>query len=816
MRAGVSGLFVRSLLSTLACCTLLLLLIDLRNVDAIQSNVSCAAVPRDKRQQVCTCVKQLQLRCTFVLDIREISPKDLDLTLRPIYYGDVALERVSNADDPDDINVDFMKKDPTKIYLYFPNFAALNSPYIRLTLIRFMYVPSFAFVDKPSLMRSLNAVSHLSSASSLSGGGNSNKAKSIPSIIFELSEIFDFGIDKHAFFNLLVDELIFEGPFNQISVHEEAFEYSAVNELTIGCYCIECETFVGDCRVLFNQKSMRRTTMPKSRAEIARLAAPELLAATSNATQSLRRLKLYGVKLGSYDTNAWSLDELPDMQHMEYLEISNLIAKKNNELVEFKAGTIRNGNAPKLAELVLKNDGIRQLRKTLIALFPNLKRLSLEQNKIEQIDADAFSMNPQLSELSLGRNRLRSVKRGTFKPLAARLTRLALNENAFESLDDFGFDTLGKLEYLDLTRNRLSTLGESTFKGLTSLRELYLSYNPIKRIEPNAFRTFSIDAPKFARLDLISNAEQDWFVFDDADVCLLAHFRCETQIHIDIDQRCNCFVKYVNEIGQSKMYTSQLEHGADDPDKDSAWFKPCSVHAHTHGGTGETHESAQRQKGELAFYEEHGVNEYRHSRDPAALDKSAFEAFGQNKMVCSKIDLNKCFASMSDEERRLSCLHNKFSLAGSSASSSVTNGGGGSAQMKSDNVLVVPANSDMHQIEPIKNKNMDNQLLHDNQDPHHDLISPTAKSRSSANAKSNKMSADGGGDDATQRRPTTSAYSRGAVASKLDENWMYLLIGIAVVGLIALSSFFMSIYLIAKRNTIRYHTTDSGYPNDER
>jgi hypothetical protein len=808
MQAGMSSLLVRSRLCALAC-VLLLLAVDW--VDAIQSNVSCAAVPRDKRQQVCTCVKQLQLRCTFVLDIREISTKDLDATLRPIYYSDVALERPANPDDPDDLNVDFTKKDPARVYLYFPNFSALNSPYIRLTLIRFMYVPSFAFVDKPSLMRSLNAVSHLSSASASSSSsssfGNSNKAKSIPSIIFEIGEVYDFGIDKHAFFNMLVDELIFEGPFNQISVHEEAFEYSAVNELTIGCYCIECETFVGDCRVMFNQKSTRRTTMPKSRAEIARLAAPELLAATSNATQSLRRLKLYGVKLGNYDTNAWSLDELPDLQHMEHLDISNLVAKKSNELVEFKAGTMRNGNAPKLVELVLKNDGIRQLRKALISLFPNLKRLSLEQNKIEQIDVDAFSMNPHLSEVSLGRNRLRSVKRGTFKPLASRLTRLALNENALESLDDLGFESLAKLEYLDLTRNRLSALGEGTFKGLTGLRELYLSYNPIKRIEPNTFKTLSIDAPKFARLDLISNAEQDWFVFDDADVCLLAYFRCETQIHIDIDQRCNCFVKYVNEIGQSKMYTSQLEHGPDDLDKDSTWFKPCSGHTHSHAtpAAAETHESAQRLKGELAFYEEHGVNEYRHSRDPAVLDKSAFEAFGQNKMVCSKIDLNKCFAGMSDEERRLSCLHNKFSL--SSTSSSVTNAGN---PMKSDNVLVVPANSDMHQVDPIKNKNMDNQLLHDNQDLHHDLISPSGKSKPSANPKLNKMGSDGEG------RPTTPIYSRNGMSSKLEENWMYLLIGVAVVGLIALSSFFMSIYLIAKRNTIRYHATDSGYPNDER
>jgi hypothetical protein len=44
--------------------------------------------------------------------------------------------------------------------------------------------------------------------------------------------------------------------------------------------------------------------------------------------------------------------------------------------------------------------------------------------------------------------------------------------------------------------------------------------------------------------------DSNWFVFDNTpqDICLLTHFHCGTQIVINEDQRCNCFVKYLNEI----------------------------------------------------------------------------------------------------------------------------------------------------------------------------------------------------------------------------------------------------------------------------
>lgn len=73
---------------------------------AMQSNNTCAQLPKDKRQLVCVCGKQLQLRCTFNLDIKEIDPADMDKTLRPIYMNEVTIHRTVNPNDPYDVNLD--------------------------------------------------------------------------------------------------------------------------------------------------------------------------------------------------------------------------------------------------------------------------------------------------------------------------------------------------------------------------------------------------------------------------------------------------------------------------------------------------------------------------------------------------------------------------------------------------------------------------------------------------------------------------------------------------------------------------------------
>lgn len=193
---------------------IIILIINLNSLDAIQSNQTCVPIPKDKRQIVCQCSRSLQLRCLFNTEILLMDSNLLDQSLRPVYYDDVHLDRQADPETASshsiaiDPNADFAANrakysgSRTKFYIYFPNFELMSAPYVRITLSRFIYVPSFAFVSR----------------------GETSARRKIESIVFELPNAYDFGIDENAFSRIDVTEtLLLEGPFNQINVHTNAF-----------------------------------------------------------------------------------------------------------------------------------------------------------------------------------------------------------------------------------------------------------------------------------------------------------------------------------------------------------------------------------------------------------------------------------------------------------------------------------------------------------------------------------------------------------------------------------------------------------------
>ncbi len=166
--------------------------------------------------------------------------------------------------------------------------------------------------------------------------------------------------------------------------------------------------------------------------------------------------------------------------------------------------SIRNAIYPNLTDLTFKNNGLKQLNKRMMSLFPHLQSLSLAHNQIHSIEYQAFGSteNQYLKELNLERNKLRRVNRNMFVGLR-KLQVLILKENMIESIEDGAFKDLESLQMLDLTRNKITVLGERAFQtGLKSLNTLLLSYNPFKRIDKNAFKYLALEA-QLKRLDLI-------------------------------------------------------------------------------------------------------------------------------------------------------------------------------------------------------------------------------------------------------------------------------------------------------------------------
>jgi hypothetical protein len=152
---------------------------------------------------VCQCSKKLHLLCVFNIDIREISSRDLDKTLTPIFYEDISLERSNSLDpnNPLDLNINFeknLKNSPKKTYIYFPNFNVLNSAFNRIYFLNFIFIPSFGFYEKSSFLREYE------------NRQSAEIDKFISALVFEMPEVYDFGIDRFAFYGIKSELLILE------------------------------------------------------------------------------------------------------------------------------------------------------------------------------------------------------------------------------------------------------------------------------------------------------------------------------------------------------------------------------------------------------------------------------------------------------------------------------------------------------------------------------------------------------------------------------------------------------------------------------
>lgn len=684
----------------------MLIFVYIDNLQAVVSNSSCAPIPRDRRQQICQCTKHLQLRCSFSSDINRMETKDLDSSLMPIFYDNVSLERLVDFDDYGDMNANFemnkkrYKNNQKIFYLYFPDFKIFSSPFIRLTMKQFVYIPTFAFTDEVS-------------------------SKTIETIVFELPEVYDFGVDKYAFFNLKVtDILLIEGPFNQITFHKEAFSSSNINELIIGCYCIECESFEGKCRLKFGQESK----YPSQR---------EILNKTSPYIKSI---KLFGVEFD------WNFDVFPNVQNLENLEISN---SKFHQNPDFNAQV--NQIFQNLQQFIFKNNNLQnfgQLKN--FKNFPKLKVLNLNSNEIEILDQHSFSDLEFLLEISIENNNLAKIDSHIFGPNLANLKILKLGQNRIDEIQNKAFKNLENLQILDLSYNKLKSIDKDTFFGLKNLKELHVSYNPFKNFDLNSFKyTLNLN-----RLDIISQAETDWFNFENDDICLLSYFKCGTQINIDPDQRCNCFVNYINFIGSSA-----------DNDDAPKWYKSCLSHEK---------ENLNRYFEDTNKYFAEINNLEQNEKDPNIKSKPLFDS----NTRCSENLIKNCYKNQELIYFNNSCFYQKIVLT---------------EQAK--------LNLKQQKVEKFTSKQ-------DDEITSHVTSAELSKPRETFSELSEPIEIV---KQAFENRENKT------FCSSLSDNDCFILIFVLliVVFFISIMSLIIGIYLFCNRSKYVYHAANSGYPRDE-
>uniref|UniRef100_A0A8C6WXH9 Leucine-rich repeats and immunoglobulin-like domains 1 n=1 Tax=Neogobius melanostomus TaxID=47308 RepID=A0A8C6WXH9_9GOBI len=164
---------------------------------------------------------------------------------------------------------------------------------------------------------------------------------------------------------------------------------------------------------------------------------------------------------------------------LETLDLSN------NDLTELRGQSFPAGL--QIRDLFLSNNRIRELEMgALNHLGATLQVLRLSRNRISQIPVKAFQL-PKLTQLELNRNRIRQVEGLTFQGLSS-LEVLKLQRNSINKLTDGAFYDLAKMKVLHLDYNSLTEVNSGSLYGLTSLQQLFLSNNSIARIYPDGWK----------------------------------------------------------------------------------------------------------------------------------------------------------------------------------------------------------------------------------------------------------------------------------------------------------------------------------------
>ncbi|KAM3877607.1 leucine-rich repeats and immunoglobulin-like domains protein 1 [Diretmus argenteus] len=184
--------------------------------------------------------------------------------------------------------------------------------------------------------------------------------------------------------------------------------------------------------------------------------------------------------------------------YLHHNKIRSIDGRRTRELVSVETLDLSNNDISELRghcfpaglqikDLYLSNNKIGVLEHgALDHLGSSLQVLRLSRNRISQIPVRAFRL-PRLTQLELNRNRIRQVEGLSFQGLSS-LEVLKLQRNNISKLTDGAFWDLAKMKVLHLDYNSLTEVNSGSLYGLTSLQQLFLSNNSIVHINPDGWK----------------------------------------------------------------------------------------------------------------------------------------------------------------------------------------------------------------------------------------------------------------------------------------------------------------------------------------
>lgn len=155
------------------------------------------------------------------------------------------------------------------------------------------------------------------------------------------------------------------------------------------------------------------------------------------------------------------------------MKLKNL---KYLDLKDNKLKLLSKLNLPKLLNLNLSLNKLKQLNDSILNGFPRLKMLNLSMNRIRHI-GNVFNDKSKLRKLDLSANNIEIIAEGSFN--LPKLIDLDLGWNKIKFLNDTMLNGMRCLRSINLERNNISYV-ENIFSGMNDLVELNLSGNNIE------------------------------------------------------------------------------------------------------------------------------------------------------------------------------------------------------------------------------------------------------------------------------------------------------------------------------------------------
>ena len=533
-----------------------LLLIHLKYSHELQYRKQCLPDSIDRRYEICSCAKHMNLNCEYRSDINEISLDKQDPAVRSIKLS--------------------MNEEITRVY--FPNLNYFSIKYEVINLKFFQFIPRLAFYNEYHLEEDHIPTYTLINLEYSTGGGDNidqlgfvegeDEYEEEPRNDIVEKKIIDGDkntiiVDNHAFGGIYTNKILIEGDYYMIKFHANAFKNANINELQINCFTKinlknskECVIDFTNSIQLFSADEKNNTVR-------------NLELSISNKASILNELKFYGITIqqeANSSSNEWNIDEIPNINQLKVLHIINTKTRLNTFR---KFITRKSEEILKLEELILRDNSIAELSESFLMRnkFSNLKKLDLSNNLISTIELNSFKHLTELETLDLSNNKINFLSNAAFNGLKA-LKSLVLKLNQVSNIVPNQFSTLQSLEFLDLSSNRISNLDATNFNNLIKLKTIHLEFNPFERISSDSFKFIS----NVKLVDLTSRFNKDWFYFDNVDICLLKDFKCKnTKILLSTEQDCNCFLYYVNLINDNT--TNQLAGNNDN----TQFLQNCEV-----------------------------------------------------------------------------------------------------------------------------------------------------------------------------------------------------------------------------------------------